>query len=170
MNEERIKYLLNEYYAGSSTLRQEQELREFFASEADVPEEFKADAAMFRAMNAAPEVPADLEQRIIDATFKRPRRRRLFLPLIAAAACMAVIITVGIKIVGPSVTMADEQPALADNYREVTDQAEAEAIVRNIARTLAKNNATTRRSLARIETAATDLRRSMQIIESLNIN
>lgn len=178
MNEEHIRQLLDAFYSGSASAEQEEQLRGFFASLADVPEEFKADAAMFRAMQQVSDstgnVPADLEERILDATVRRPsgsRIRRLLLPIIGAAAAVALILAIGLR--PDAAPTLGEQSELADaNYREVTDPSEAEAISRMLARKLTRTAPTAKRSIARIEVATVKLRESMILIdniETLNI-
>lgn len=126
MTTEILRRYLNDFYNGTSTPQQEHELRQFFLSTDDVDEEFRADAVMFRAMSGST-TPHNLEERILKATVKRPRIRRLLpLPYIAAAAAIALIILT--------------TPAKGtDNYREVTDPAEAETITIQVAQTLQKS-------------------------------
>lgn len=121
MNEEKLKYLLDRFYCGTSTPEMENELRQFFASDAPVSDEFKADKAMFQAMNRHCEcaVPEDLEKRIIDATIgNHKRRKRLILRISGIAAAVAAIVTL---------SFFPTQKASA--YREITDPEEAYAIL-----------------------------------------
>lgn len=47
-----IKELLDSYYCGTSTQREERELREYFSNATDIPETFLYDAAIFRGFDA----------------------------------------------------------------------------------------------------------------------
>lgn len=126
MNTEQLRKQLDAFYAGESTPQQERELREYFAGAHDIADEFRADAAMFRAINdAAAEVPQDMEQRILAATTRRrPVHRRSIFLAVAAAAAVALILVI--------------QAPSPSPYREVTDPAEAEAIVLDVTAKLQK--------------------------------
>lgn len=126
MNTEQLRKQLDAFYAGESTPQQERELREYFAGAHDIADEFRADAAMFRAINdAAAEVPQDMEQRILAATTRRrPVHRRSIFLAVAAAAAVALILVIHAPSPSP--------------YREVTDPAEAEAIVLDVTAKLQK--------------------------------
>lgn len=93
----RIQQLLELYYDGRTDAAQEAELTQYFTQTPDIPADNLADAAIFRAMAAyeAPEVPDDLEQRIIDATcgkatYNAHMRHRL-IPWLSAAAAAVII-------------------------------------------------------------------------------
>lgn len=124
MTYSQLKKLLDIFYEGESTPEQEKELREYFASESNIPEEFRADAELFRAMDAPCQIPAGLEARIIDATIGR--RRIHHWPWLSAAAAAVIMLVLS-------------TPPESGNYREVTDLAEAEAITVQVAQTLNKS-------------------------------
>ncbi len=119
MNEEKLKYLLDLFYSGESTPEIEEELRRFFASESPLSDEFQAEKAMFRAMSQQPEIPIDLKKRIEDATFgKRKRLNLLILQISGIAAAIAILFTLTFNPVQKQST-----------YREITDPAEAYALL-----------------------------------------
>ncbi len=126
MNTEQLRKHLDAFYAGESTPEQERELREYFAGAYDIADEFRADAAMFRAMtDAAAPVPEDMEQRILAATTRRrPVHSRSIFLAVAAAAAVALLLVI--------------QAPSPSPYREVTDPAEAEAIVLDVTAKLQK--------------------------------
>lgn len=127
MNTEQLRKHLDAFYAGESTPEQERELREYFAGAYDIADEFRADAAMFRAMtDAAAPVPEDMEQRILAATTGRRTARHSRSIFLAVAAAAAVALLLVIQAPSPS------------PYREVTDPAEAEAIVLDVTAKLQK--------------------------------
>lgn len=129
MTIEKLRQLLDEFYAGQSNPARELELREYFATHADVDSEFAADAALFRAMDSASaDMPADLGARIERATVGRRARRVLRLPLIGSVAAAAAVVLILVSI-APS-----QSP-----YREVTDPAEATEIAMQVSQKLQKN-------------------------------
>lgn len=99
----RISRLLELYYSGATTPAEEAELALFFTStpDGDIPDEYAADAAMFRAMasHTIPEPPADLEARIISATCGTQRRRRPLSWLPAAAAALVLALAGGVMVI-----------------------------------------------------------------------
>ncbi len=104
MSPERLRELLNAFYSGDSTAAAEDELIGYFPSSCNIPAEFKADAAMFRAMadarGRAADVPADLEGRILAATVGRrsPRRYVWLYKAASMAAVVALLFGVGLRI------------------------------------------------------------------------
>lgn len=97
MTTEKVRQLLARYYDGSATADETDALMRYFMETTDVEPDLAADAAIFRALGrrtpSAP--PVGLEERILDATVRAPRRRpfprlKIFL---AAAACLALIFT-----------------------------------------------------------------------------
>lgn len=94
MTQAQITSLLDKFYAGTSTVAEEQTLRRYFAAE-DCPPELEADRQTVLALStpAAVEVPADLEKRIVSRL--RPRRRprvRLVYRLSAAVTTIAAAV------------------------------------------------------------------------------
>lgn len=126
MTEQELKTSLDAFYAGESTPEMEQELTRYFISATNVPDEFRADAAMFCAIHQsrAGSTPDSLETRIMNATVNRRKTniRHLFPGLtasVAAAAAAILILTVG--------------PAEPTSpYHEVTDPAEAGRIAMQV--------------------------------------
>ncbi len=112
MTTSRLRKLLEAYYGGTTTPQEEQMLREYFAQAADVPAEFRIDAAMFKAMSYIEEthMPDDLEQRILATTVEKPSRPALirWLPYAGVAAAVAVILTLCVRLMHH--TPAEELP------------------------------------------------------------
>ena len=126
MNErtEHIRRLLALYYNGETSRSQDAELREFFRT-GHVPPEMSADAALFRAMDAQPEVPADVRHRVDTAVSEiiaaESRRKRTFGRRIAAiAAGVAVLAAVGIGALRPAPAPQELSP---DEARQQVEMA-----------------------------------------------
>lgn len=125
---DRIAGLLELYYEGRTDAAQEAELTRYFTSAADIPDGYEADAAVFRAMAAydVPDMPDDLEQRVIDATCGRDdRRTRRWLPWISAAAAAAVIAVLSISLLtgksDPQAILQTSQPRLTATVTQPAD-------------------------------------------------
>ena len=104
-----IREILNRWYDGQSTPAEQQRLADFFATDRELPADLEMEREMFRAMTEAgedyAEMPHDVSERInaaIEAEMaweRRPQRkgfgwRRRAMTACAAAACMAVVLTI----------------------------------------------------------------------------
>jgi hypothetical protein len=75
---ENIRTLLERFYQGDSSLEEERQLEEFFAS-GNVPEEFMADRELFQSFGSLEEniqVPSGLKQQIIEGIDREARREK----------------------------------------------------------------------------------------------
>ncbi len=125
---ELLRQTLALYYEGETSPQQEAALKEFFLEHNDVDDEFKADRAIFVSLNS--EVPTNLEERILDATCGRKRRRHTNYWVRSAAAAVATLIVVSMvftyqpeKIQQETVEIDNDDP-----YIEITDPEEAQRI------------------------------------------
>jgi hypothetical protein len=104
-----IREILNRWYDGQSTPAEQQRLADFFARDRELPADLEMEREMFRAMAEAgeecAEMPHDVSERInaaIEAEMaeeRGPQRkgfgwRRRAMTACAAAACMAVVLTI----------------------------------------------------------------------------
>lgn len=104
-----IREILNRWYDGQSTPAEQQRLADFFATDRELPADLEMEREMFRAMTEAgedyAEMPHDVSERInaaIEAEMaeeRGPQRkgfgwRRRAMTACAAAACMAVVLTI----------------------------------------------------------------------------
>lgn len=104
-----IEQLLDRYFCAETTLQEEQILRTFFTQgEKDMPQELKQYVPLFAALSEQPALGNDFDERIIamlsddsaPAQPKQVKARTIRLydrlrPLFAAAAMVAIILTVG---------------------------------------------------------------------------
>lgn len=126
-----IKRLLDRYFDGETTLGEEQTLRRYFTSTADIPEDLRYAASMFA---YAAKKRAQTRPMAAEATLKRLPRRRF--GVIAAATAAAACIALGAVIVFrsgnfPQNAMPDEVYCYLDG-RAITDRAEAEKVTRRV--------------------------------------
>lgn len=104
-----IREILNRWYDGNTTPAEQQRLADFFATDRELPADLEMEREMFRAMTEAgedyAEMPHDVSERInaaIEAEMageRGPQRkgfgwRRRAMTACAAAACMAVVLTI----------------------------------------------------------------------------
>ena len=104
-----IREILNRWYDGNTTPAEQQRLADFFATDRELPADLEMEREMFRAMTEAgedyAEMPHDVSERInaaIEAEMaeeRGPQRkgfgwRRRAMTTCAAAACMAVVLTI----------------------------------------------------------------------------
>lgn len=104
-----IREILNRWYDGNTTPAEQQRLADFFATDRDLPADLEKERKMFRAMTEAgeeyAEMPHVVSERInaaLEAEMageRRPQRkgfgwRRRAMTACAAAACMAMILTI----------------------------------------------------------------------------
>lgn len=104
-----IREILNRWYDGNTTPAEQQRLADFFATDRELPADLEMEREMFRAMTEAgedyAEMPHDVSERInaaIEAEMageRGPQRkgfgwRRRAMTACAAAACMAMILTI----------------------------------------------------------------------------
>lgn len=99
MKIEKVKQLLSRYYDGTASPEETDGLMQYFMTAENLPEDLQTDAMIFRAMaNHKPAaMPADMEQRILNATVGKKRRLRplYWAASISAAAAVALIVTIG---------------------------------------------------------------------------
>ncbi len=118
-----IGRLLELYYEGETSPEQEDTLMDYFAACEDVPEEYAADAAMFRALaesraGALPTPPDDLEARIVARTCGRSSKMRLRDKLLIWGSA-AVAAAVAAVLVLPLLSMPEldtEAPVIAEVF------------------------------------------------------
>lgn len=104
-----IREILNRWYDGNTTPAEQQRLADFFATDRELPADLEMEREMFRAMTEAgedyAEMPLEVSRSInaaLDAEMARERRpqrknfgwRRRAMTACAAAACMAVVLTI----------------------------------------------------------------------------
>lgn len=110
MNEyDDIREILNRWYDGNTTPAEQQRLADFFATDRELPADLEMEREMFRAMAEAgedyAEMPVEVSERITAAleaemAGERVERRKGFgwrrraMTACAAAACMAMILTI----------------------------------------------------------------------------
>lgn len=110
MNEyNEIREILNRWYDGNTTPAEQQRLADFFATDRELPADLEMEREMFRAMTEAggeyAEMPLEVSRSInaaLDTEMARERRpqrknfgwRRRAMTACAAAACMAVVLTI----------------------------------------------------------------------------
>lgn len=110
MNEyDYIREILNRWYDGNTTPAEQQRLADFFATDRELPADLEMEREMFRAMAEAgedyAEMPVEVSERITAAleaemAGERVERRKGFgwrrraMTACAAAACMAMILTI----------------------------------------------------------------------------
>lgn len=109
MELDRVKILVDKYLEAETTLDEERELSEYFATTADIPEEFEPIKAMFSAMGALKEYEAP----VVD----RPdKQKRVFWKVFAGAGTAVVAACMIIMLVMPKTTYDDiiieQRPAL----------------------------------------------------------
>ena len=121
MKTEEVRHMLASYYDGTATCDEVDALKRYFVEADSVPDDLKADAAVFRALASceSARVPGDLGQRIIDSTVgsRRPARfvaRRV----IAVAASVALIISLGLAFLNDSPAGAPLDTAPADTMAQ----------------------------------------------------
>ncbi len=104
-----IREILNRWYDGNTTPAEQQRLADFFATDRELPADLEMEREMFRAMTEAgeeyAEMPHEVSERInaaLEAEMaeeRGPQRkgfgwRRRAMTACAAAACMAVVLTI----------------------------------------------------------------------------
>lgn len=104
-----IREILNRWYDGNTTPAEQQRLADFFATDRELPADLEMEREMFRAMTEAgedyAEMPLEVSRSInaaLDAEMARERGsqrkgfgwRRRAMTACAAAACMAVVLTI----------------------------------------------------------------------------
>lgn len=98
-----ILKMLNRYYDGVSTPSETAQLKDFFRKTKEIPADMAADAAIFRAMDAADTekvaVPANLKERIVAATVGSRPRILSWRIIVGAAASIAVLVSLAVGLV-----------------------------------------------------------------------
>lgn len=126
-----IRRLIARYYDGSCSPDEELELEEYFCltPDSELPDDLRADAAMFRALAMAAdsddiELPADLDERLDAVTADAPvRRKPIIIRYLSIAAAAAVVIAIGIGLLNlsrPAEQPADEQMIAVNGSTTVT--------------------------------------------------
>lgn len=111
-----IRRLIARYYDGSCSPDEELELEEYFCltTDSELPDDLRADAAMFRALAMAAdsddiELPAGLDERLDAVTADAPvRRKTVIIRYLSIAAAAAVVIAIGISLL--TLSRPAEQP------------------------------------------------------------
>jgi hypothetical protein len=109
MDNEKIEKLLEAFYEGSTTADEERQLADYFRSEKNVPEKWKADAAIILSLDGKKhedvEIPEGLEQRLSDAIDAKAATESegkvvhvAWLKVISIAASIAIIAGIGIAL------------------------------------------------------------------------
>lgn len=120
-----IRRLIARYYDGSCSPDEELELEEYFCltPDSELPDDLRADVAMFRALAMAGssddiELPAGLDERLDAVTADAPvRRKPLIIRYLSIAAAAAVVLAIGIGLLNlsrPAEQPADEQMIAAN--------------------------------------------------------
>lgn len=122
-----IREILNRWYDGNTTPAEQQRLADFFATDRELPADLEMEREMFRAMTEAgedyAEMPLEVSRSInaaLDAEMARERRpqrksfgwRRRAMTACAAAACMAVVLTIPFLKSGDK-AMVGDKPGMA---------------------------------------------------------
>lgn len=134
MTIDNIRDLLARFYEGLTTPAETGALKDFFRNTHDIPDDLKADAAVFRTIDAREEteiaVPEDLKAKIIASTVGSRRRTFSWRPAVGIAASLAVIIALSIALIRPSQTSENQYlAARTTGYtHEVVDSAEVVAV------------------------------------------
>ncbi len=123
MDKDRIKTLLERFFDGTTTRKEENLLMQYFTQEKNVPEEWKTEQLMFRqlakARHTLPPVPQGLEERLSRLIDKQeaedrqsnpdslPKKEKRRIPLhrwwtVGAAACLLLAGSIGLKMMQPS--------------------------------------------------------------------
>lgn len=113
-----LRQALEQFYAATAAPEVIEALTEYFRTHPQLEAEFEADRAIILAMAeaAAIDVPADMEQRILDATCGSPRRylwQRIRLWHVAAAAVVAIAIA-SLWFLRPSAATEPAAPLIAE--------------------------------------------------------
>ena len=113
-----LRQALEQFYAATAAPEVIEALTEYFRTHPQLEAEFEADRAIILAMAeaAAIDVPADMEQRIPDATCGSPRRylwQRICLWHVAAAAVVAIAIA-SLWFLRPSAATEPAAPLIAE--------------------------------------------------------
>lgn len=111
-----IRRLIARYYDGTSSPDEELELEEYFCltPDSELPDDLRADAAMFRALAMAGssddiELPTGLDKRLDAVTADAPvRRKTVIIRYLSIAAAAAVVIAIGISLL--TLSRPAEQP------------------------------------------------------------
>lgn len=113
-----LRQALEQFYAATAAPEVIEALTDYFRTHPQLEAEFEADRAIILAMAeaAAIDVPADMEQRILDATCGSPRRylwQRIRLWHVAAAAVVAIAIA-SLWFLRPSAATEPAAPLIAE--------------------------------------------------------
>ena len=113
-----LRQALEQFYAATAAPEVIEALTEYFRTHPQLEAEFEADRAIILAMTEAADIeePADMEQRILDATCGSPRRpmwQRIRLWHVAAAAVVAIAIA-SLWFLRPSAATEPAAPLIAE--------------------------------------------------------
>lgn len=167
-NIERLKYLLERFYDGNSTLDEEAELSDLLLN-ADLPKEFKFDKELFASLVSASEpveVPGDLNQKIISLideeakTESRTRRINLF-SISALAAGLLLILSVYL------VFLRDQSQDYVTEY-SVEDPVKAYEETRKALDLISEKWNTGTAELKNLDEVNKGIRKSVQPMQKLN--
>ncbi len=131
-DKERILSLLCDYYDGRATAAATEELKRYFSATPDVDDDLRADAAIFRALAAhdadgGGDMPADLHERLLDATVRSASARRLrFAAVLRYAAAVAAVALVA----AAALWIVPSRPSAGRLTAELVEMADTLAIPR----------------------------------------
>lgn len=114
-----LRQALEQFYAATAAPEVIEALTDYFRTHPQVDAEFEADRAIILAMAEAADIdePADMEQRILDATCGSPRRylwQRIRLWHVAAAAAVVAIAIASLWLFRPSAATEPAEPLIAE--------------------------------------------------------
>lgn len=124
-----IRRLIARYYDGSCSPDEELKLEEYFCltTDSELPDDLRADAAMFRALSMTCssddiELPTGLDERLDAVTDNsRVRRKPVIIRYLSLAAAAALVLTVGIGLLTlsrPAEQTTDEQMIAANSMND----------------------------------------------------
>jgi len=128
MNDKELKQLLEAFYSGATTEKEEQLLKEFFLNSETVPEKWETDRKCFLALYDEQDIPLPegiekrLEQKINELScVSQPRSAKRILYWIGSAAAIALL-CIGIFI---NEIRLPENHTIADTYTDPMEAAQA---------------------------------------------
>ena len=129
MNNTAIKYLIEQYFEGETSLQEEQQLRTYFQQE-EVAEELKEYQPLFQYFATAKqeELPSGFEEQVV-VQLKRPAKRRFMRRIVQMGSVAAsMLLVVGSYIwynkTDVTPTVSDQMQINWEQY-EITNEAEA---------------------------------------------